>query len=147
MPKLELGDLETVERAEGREHPGAGALARDGYAILTADAVVHADVQAGAAAACFPDDAGRRRRSADAMFDPFEYFVLRDKDGLLKTDFKSPLGKVELPHPVPLARAERRPEDARGAANGSRHRGQHRRALRRSRRHVGREGRSSSPTR
>ena len=31
---------------------------------------------------------------AEAMFDPFEYFVLRHKDGLLKTDFKRPLGKV-----------------------------------------------------
>jgi Fe-S oxidoreductase len=30
----------------------------------------------------------------DAMFDPFEYFVLRRKDGLLKTDFKHRLGKV-----------------------------------------------------
>jgi Fe-S oxidoreductase len=30
----------------------------------------------------------------DAMFDPFEYFVLRKKEGLLKTDFKQPLGKV-----------------------------------------------------
>jgi Fe-S oxidoreductase len=29
-----------------------------------------------------------------AMFDPFEYFALRQKDGLLKTDFKVPLGKV-----------------------------------------------------
>ena len=30
----------------------------------------------------------------DAMFDPFEYFVLRKRDGLLKTDFRNPLGKV-----------------------------------------------------
>jgi Fe-S oxidoreductase len=30
----------------------------------------------------------------DAMFDPFEYLVLRRKDGLLKTDFKEELGKV-----------------------------------------------------
>jgi Fe-S oxidoreductase len=30
----------------------------------------------------------------DAMFDPFEYFVLRAKDGLLKRDFKQELGKV-----------------------------------------------------
>jgi Fe-S oxidoreductase len=30
----------------------------------------------------------------DAMFDPFEYFVLRKKAGLLKTDFKQGLGKV-----------------------------------------------------
>jgi Fe-S oxidoreductase len=28
------------------------------------------------------------------MFDPFEYFVLRKKDGLLKSDFKQALGKV-----------------------------------------------------
>ena len=28
------------------------------------------------------------------MFDPFEYLVLRDKDGLLRKDFKTPLGKV-----------------------------------------------------
>ena len=28
------------------------------------------------------------------MFDPFEYLVLRDKDGLLKKDFKTALGKV-----------------------------------------------------
>jgi glycerol-3-phosphate dehydrogenase subunit C len=31
---------------------------------------------------------------AEAMFDPFEYFVARDKDGLLKRDFPLPLGKV-----------------------------------------------------
>jgi Fe-S oxidoreductase len=30
----------------------------------------------------------------DATFDPFEYFVLRRKERLLKTDFKQPLGKV-----------------------------------------------------
>jgi len=30
----------------------------------------------------------------DAMFDPFEYFVQRKKDGLLKSDFAKPLGKV-----------------------------------------------------
>src|SRR5258708_6026569 len=30
----------------------------------------------------------------DAMFDPFEYFVLRKKEGLLKSDFKQALGKV-----------------------------------------------------
>jgi Fe-S oxidoreductase len=41
----------------------------------------------------FPDDAdaGLVR---DAMFDPFEYLVARHKDGLLKTDFKTALGKV-----------------------------------------------------
>jgi Fe-S oxidoreductase len=28
------------------------------------------------------------------MFEPFEYFMLRNRDGLLKTDFKKPLGKI-----------------------------------------------------
>jgi len=30
----------------------------------------------------------------DAMFDPFEYFVARRRDGLLKTEFPRTLGKV-----------------------------------------------------
>jgi Fe-S oxidoreductase len=30
----------------------------------------------------------------EAMFDPFEYLMLRKRDGLLKTDFKQPLGKI-----------------------------------------------------
>ena len=40
------------------------------------------------------------------MFDPFEYLVLRNRDGLLKTDFKERLGKEGLfnqenKHPIP----------------------------------------------
>jgi Fe-S oxidoreductase len=30
----------------------------------------------------------------DAMFDPFEYLMARRRDGLLKTDYPKPLGKV-----------------------------------------------------
>ena len=41
----------------------------------------------------FPGDADVAAVS-EAMFDPFEYLVLRHKDGMLKTDFKQPLGKV-----------------------------------------------------
>src|SRR2546422_6557316 len=41
----------------------------------------------------YPDDV-QTLAVRDAMLDPFEYFVLRRKDGLLKTDFKQPLGKV-----------------------------------------------------
>jgi Fe-S oxidoreductase len=41
----------------------------------------------------FPDEAEVKAVS-EAMFDPFEYFVLRRRDGLLKTDFKTALGKV-----------------------------------------------------
>ncbi len=41
----------------------------------------------------FPGDADTQAVK-EAMFDPFEYFIGRHKDGLLKTDFKAALGKV-----------------------------------------------------
>jgi Fe-S oxidoreductase len=41
----------------------------------------------------FPGDADTEA-VAGAIFDPFEYLVLRDKDGLLKREFKTGLGKV-----------------------------------------------------
>ena len=41
----------------------------------------------------FPDEADLQL-VMDAMFDPFEYFIARHKDGLLKTDFKAALGRV-----------------------------------------------------
>ena len=92
MPKLELGDLESVEKLKNVNIPPLAALARDGYAILT----------------CVPSCtlmfkhelplvfAGDEdvKAVAEAMFDPFEYLVLRDKDGLLRKDFKAPLGRV-----------------------------------------------------
>ena len=46
----------------------------------------------------FPDDADVKAVQ-EAMFDPFEYFVLRDKDGLLKKDFVRALGKVSYQIP------------------------------------------------
>jgi Fe-S oxidoreductase len=41
----------------------------------------------------FPDDADTQLVK-DAMWDPFEYFISRNRDGLLKTDFKQSLGNV-----------------------------------------------------
>jgi Fe-S oxidoreductase len=41
----------------------------------------------------FPDDTDVQAVKA-AMWDPFEYLVARNRDGLLKTDFKKPLGTV-----------------------------------------------------
>ena len=92
MPKLELGDLDTVEKLKNVNIPQLAALAREGYAILTAvpscTLMFKQELPL-----IFPEDADVKR-VADAMFDPFEYLVLRDKDGLLKKDFKRPLGKV-----------------------------------------------------
>jgi Fe-S oxidoreductase len=41
----------------------------------------------------FPDDEDVAKVAAH-VFDPFEYLMLRHKDGLLKTDFEQPLGRV-----------------------------------------------------
>lgn len=41
----------------------------------------------------FPEDEAVDAVS-EAFFDPFEYFMLGHKDGLLKTNFSQPLGKV-----------------------------------------------------
>jgi Fe-S oxidoreductase len=92
MPKLELGDLDTVEKYKERNIPLMHDLAEAGYAIVTpvpsCTLMFKSEIPL-----LFPGDARCKAVSA-AMYDPFEYFVLRHKDGLLKTDFKVPLGKV-----------------------------------------------------
>jgi len=92
MPKLELGDLESVAKLKEKNIPPLAALAKSGYAILTpvpsCTLMFKQELPL-----MFPGDADVKAVQ-DAMFDPFEYFVLRAKDGLLKRDFKQELGKV-----------------------------------------------------
>ena len=49
----------------------------------------------------FPEDA-EVLKVRDAMFDPFEYLMLRHKEGKLLTDFKTSLGKVSYQVPCHL---------------------------------------------
>jgi Fe-S oxidoreductase len=92
MPKLELGDLEAVAKLKEINIPPLAKLARAGYAILTpvpsCTLMFKQELPL-----MFPEDA-EVKAVQEAMFDPFEYLVLRRKDGLLKTDFKANLGKV-----------------------------------------------------
>lgn len=92
MPKLELGDFESVEKLKNVNIAALAPLARAGYAILTpvpsCTLMFKQELPL-----LFPGD-DEVKIVADAMFDPFEYLVLRDKDGLLKKDFKRPLGKI-----------------------------------------------------
>jgi glycerol-3-phosphate dehydrogenase subunit C len=92
MPKLEIGDLESVEHLKRINMPRLARLAREGHAILTAvpscTLMFKSELPL-----LFPDDPDARL-VAEAMFDPFEYFMLRHRDGLLKTDFKRPLGRL-----------------------------------------------------
>ena len=92
MPKLEIGDLQSIERLKDINIPQLAALAREGYAIVTAipscTLMYKQELPL-----MFPDDADIAL-VRDAMWDPFEYFVARKRDGLLKTDFKRSLGTV-----------------------------------------------------
>ena len=92
MPKLELGDLEAVERHKDANIPVLARYAREGWAIVSAipscTLMFKQELPL-----MFPDEADVQLVKA-AMFDPFEYLVARHKDGLLKTDFKTALGRV-----------------------------------------------------
>jgi len=81
-----------VARLKELNIPVLARLARDGCAILTAvpscTLMYKQELPL-----MFPEDADVKA-VAEAMFDPFEYFVLRNRDGLLRTDFTKSLGKV-----------------------------------------------------
>ena len=92
MPKLELGDLEEVEKLKNINIPQLAKLAKEGYAIVTpipsCTLMFKQELPL-----MFPDDADVQLVK-EAMWDPFEYFISRKKDGLLNTDFPNPLGNV-----------------------------------------------------
>jgi Fe-S oxidoreductase len=92
MPKLEQGDLAGVEEKKNINIPQLATLAKEGYAILTAipscTLMYKQELPL-----MFPGDADVQLVK-DAMWDPFEYFISRNRDGLLKTDFKKPLGNI-----------------------------------------------------
>ncbi len=92
MPKLELGNLDAVETYKERNIPLMFDLAQQGYAIVTPVPSCTLMFK-GEIPLLFADDE-RCKTVSKAMYDPFEYFVLRQKDGLLRTDFKVPLGKI-----------------------------------------------------
>ena len=85
MPKLELGDLETVEKYKNFNIPQLKALIDDGYDIVAPipSCVLMFKQEL---PLMFPDDADVQAVKA-RIFDPFEYLMLRHKAGLLRTDF------------------------------------------------------------
>ncbi len=92
MPKLELGDLESVEAAKNVNVPALAAMVDAGWDLISpvpsCTLMFKQELPL-----LFPDDA-EVKKVADAFFDPFEYLAQRNKEGLLKTDFKSAIGKV-----------------------------------------------------
>ncbi len=92
MPKLELGDLEAVKKAKEANIPQLARLADDGFDII-APVPSCALMYRQELPLMFPDDEDVQK-VANAFFDPFEYLMLRHKEGKLNTDFNTSLGKV-----------------------------------------------------
>jgi Fe-S oxidoreductase len=92
MPKLELGDLDAVKAAREANIPELLKRVDEGWDIMAPipSCVLMFKQEL---PLMFPDDVDVAR-VRDAIFDPFEYLMLRHKHGLLKTDFKESLGKI-----------------------------------------------------
>ena len=97
MPKLELGDLASVQASKEANIPVLARYARDGYAILAAMPSC-ALMFKQELPLMFPEDAETQLVKAH-MWDPFEYLMARKRDGLLKTEFPQQLGNVSYQIP------------------------------------------------
>ena len=100
MPKLELGDLKSIERLKDANIDELDTRARAGWdltAVIPSCVLMFKQELP----LLFPEDA-RVQRVAEAFFDPFEYLMLRHREGLLKTDFAESLGKVSYQVPCHL---------------------------------------------
>jgi len=100
MPKLELGDLETVARHKDTNIPALKQAIDEGYDIVAPipSCVLMFKQEL---PLMFPEDADVQAVKA-SIFDPFEYLMLRHKAGLLRTDFVAELGKVSYHVPCHL---------------------------------------------
>lgn len=92
MPKLELGDLDSVARAKDANIPMLAALIDQGFDIVAPvpSCVLMFKQEL---PLMFPDDADVAKVKR-GIFDPFEYLMLRHREGLLNTEFKQPLGDI-----------------------------------------------------
>ena len=92
MPKLEQGDLDTVEKYARKNIPQLVRLIDDGWDLVAAipSCVLMFKQEL---PLMFPDDADVQKIKQH-IFDPFEYLMHRHKAGLFNEEFKQPLGKV-----------------------------------------------------
>ncbi len=92
MPKLELGDLDSVDDYKQRNMPPMSAAVNDGWDIIAPipSCVLMFKQEL---PLMYPDDA-QVQAIRRAIFDPFEYLMHRQTAGVLRNDFKNELGKV-----------------------------------------------------
>jgi len=100
MPKLELGDLKAVQAAKEANMPLLENLVDQGYDIVAPvpSCVLMFKQEL---PLMFPDDPVVQKIQK-AIFDPFEYLMLRHKEGQLNTSFKQSLGKIAYHLPCHL---------------------------------------------
>jgi Fe-S oxidoreductase len=100
MPKLELGDLQTVAKLKDENVPMLARLVEQGYDIVAPipSCVLMFKQEL---PLMFPEEAAVAR-VAERVFDPFEYLMLRHKAGLLRVDFQRSLGKIAYHVPCHL---------------------------------------------
>jgi glycerol-3-phosphate dehydrogenase subunit C len=92
MPKLELGDLDSVTELKNHNIDILAQLVDDGWDIISP--VPSCTLQfRQELPLMFPEDE-KVIKVQQAFFDPFEYLILRNKAGLLNTDFKNKLGVI-----------------------------------------------------
>jgi len=92
MPKLELGDLESVRASKEANIPVLAKLVDEGYDLI-APVPSCVLMYKQELPLMFPDDEDVIKVQK-AFFDPFEYLHLRHKEGEFNTDFKASLGDV-----------------------------------------------------
>ncbi len=92
MPKMELGDLESVEKLKNFNIPQLIKMVDAGWDIIAPipSCVLMFKQEL---PLLFPDDADVQKVK-QAFYDPFEYLMLRNKDNKLNTEFKHTLGRV-----------------------------------------------------
>lgn len=100
MPKLEIGDLETVAKLKEFNIPHLAALVDEGWDIVTpvpsCTLMFKQELPL-----LFPEDE-RVRKVQEATYDPFEYLWERHTAGLLRTDFARSLGRISYHVPCHL---------------------------------------------
>lgn len=92
MPKLEQGDLEAVDKLKRVNIPRLAALARQGFAIMSAIPSCTLMFKQELPLMYPGDDDVLAVR--EAFWDPFEYLLARSKDNLIKQQFSRGLGRV-----------------------------------------------------
>ncbi len=92
MPKLELGDFQTIKKNKEQNIPILAKLVDEGYDIVAPipSCVLMFKQEL---PLMFPGDADVKKVK-DNIYGPFEYLMLRHKVGKFRTDFKQSLGKI-----------------------------------------------------